>query len=45
MAKTGEKPAAGTYKCTKCRFKITVDGATELPICPLCKFDEYVKVD
>ena len=41
--KTGEKPGKGTYLCTKCDQKVTLDDATDtLPPCPKCKNTEFL---
>ncbi|WP_295725913.1 hypothetical protein [uncultured Methanobrevibacter sp.] len=43
--KTGEKPGKGTYLCTKCDQKVTLDDATDtLPPCPKCKNTEFIKL-
>lgn len=42
MFKTGEKPGKGTYTCTKCSQKVTLDDNTDtLPPCPSCNNTEY----
>jgi DNA-directed RNA polymerase subunit RPC12/RpoP len=43
--KTGEKPGVGTYLCTNCDQKITLDDSTDtLPPCPKCKNTEFIKL-
>ncbi len=45
MHTTGEKPGKGTYKCTKCTTRITLDDMTDtLPPCPKCDGTQFVKV-
>ncbi|MDA3884983.1 MAG: hypothetical protein PF638_05250 [Candidatus Delongbacteria bacterium] len=42
MSKTGEKPGKGTYTCTKCGQKVTLDdNSDKLPPCPSCHGTNY----
>ena len=42
---TGEKPCAGTYVCTRCNQKVTLDDETDtLPPCPKCPNTEFIKL-
>ncbi|MEK3986390.1 zinc ribbon-containing protein [Paenibacillus sp. FSL K6-3166] len=42
LSTTGEKPGVGTYTCTKCGTKVTLDDNTDtLPPCPKCHNTEY----
>lgn len=44
MYRTGEKPGKGTYTCTKCGTKVTLDDSTDtLPPCPKCSGTTYTK--
>lgn len=37
MSTTGQKPGRGTYTCTQCGERVTLDDATDtLPPCPRC---------
>ena len=40
----GTKPGTGRYKCIKCPYIIELKEGEILPICPMCGFDEYVKI-
>jgi predicted RNA-binding Zn-ribbon protein involved in translation (DUF1610 family) len=44
MYYTGDKPGAGDYRCTHCRFVITLDDDGVLPPCPKCFKTEWEKV-
>ena len=42
MPKTGEKPGKGTYVCTNCGKKVTLDDKSDkLPPCPRCGGTNY----
>ncbi|WP_303909261.1 zinc ribbon-containing protein [Thiohalomonas denitrificans] len=42
MSTTGEKPGKGTYTCTKCGEKVTLDDHGDtLPPCPRCHGTDY----
>lgn len=42
--KTGEKPGKGTYTCTNCGQRVTLDDRTDtLPPCPSCHGTTYSK--
>ncbi len=41
----GETPGAGDYRCLKCGYIITIADGEELPICPMCGFEQWSKVD
>ena len=43
--KTGMTPGKGKYKCTKCPYIIDLSDGEELPYCPWCGADEYIKLD
>jgi len=44
MYRTGEKPGKGTYLCTKCGTKVTLDDKTDtLPPCPKCDNTTFKK--
>ncbi len=41
----GEKPGAGTYECTNCEKKLTLDDVTDtLPPCSKCDNCTFEKV-
>lgn len=40
----GDKPGAGTYKCTLCNLEIVLSDGEELKACPICKHDTFIKV-
>ncbi|MBR7163085.1 MAG: hypothetical protein IKD35_03830 [Clostridia bacterium] len=43
IIKTGEKPGSGTYVCTNCSQHITVDEYDNIPPCPRCTNNEFVR--
>ncbi len=44
MAKTGEQPGAGKYKCTNCGQMVTLDAdGDKLPPCPSCSNTEFTR--
>lgn len=38
---TGEEVSAGTYSCTNCGQKVTLDGRGTMPPCPRCSNTEF----
>ena len=45
MYTTGERPGKGTYKCTNCPTRVTLDDETDtLPPCPKCDNTEFIKI-
>ncbi len=40
----GTAPGAGTYKCVKCPYTIEISDGEELDICPICGWEEYIKI-
>jgi hypothetical protein len=40
---TGDLAGMGTFRCTMCEYAITLDGADELPMCPSCGGNEFVR--
>jgi Zn finger protein HypA/HybF involved in hydrogenase expression len=34
---SGSDVSAGTFKCTNCGYKISIQSKTSLPPCPKCK--------
>lgn len=45
MAKTGQKPGRGTYKCVACGETVTLDDDSDtLPPCPRCHATEYIRI-
>jgi predicted RNA-binding Zn-ribbon protein involved in translation (DUF1610 family) len=38
---TGSDVSAGTYACTKCGYKLSVQSSSHLPPCPSCGNSEY----
>ena len=44
MPHTGEKPGKGTYICTNCHNRMTLDEDTDsLPPCPKCHKTDFVR--
>ncbi|MFX0141397.1 MAG: hypothetical protein ACFFDN_47605 [Candidatus Hodarchaeota archaeon] len=45
MPTTGEKPGVGTYECTNCGTRVTLDDPDDtLPPCPSCDKTDFEKV-
>jgi hypothetical protein len=40
---TGNLAGIGTFRCTSCEYALTLDGADELPACPNCGGNEFVR--
>ena len=38
------QPGAGTYRCQKCGYEMTLQDNEELPLCPMCGFDKWDKI-
>ena len=38
---TGSDVSAGTYACTECGYKLSVQSTTHLPPCPSCGNEQY----
>lgn len=38
-------PGAGKYRCLKCGFEIELKDGDVLPVCPMCGFEEFEKVE
>jgi DNA-directed RNA polymerase subunit RPC12/RpoP len=42
----GEKPGKGTYKCSKCGWKVRLDDDSDrLPPCGTCGKNQVIKYD
>ena len=39
------KPGKGKYRCLKCGFVIELDDNEELPLCPMCGFEEFELIE
>jgi Zn finger protein HypA/HybF involved in hydrogenase expression len=45
MPTTGEKPGKGTYECTNCTERVTLDDSTDtMPPCPKCHKTDFRRV-
>lgn len=41
IIKTGEVPGAGTYTCTNCQQKVSLNAGDKMPPCPRCSNNEF----
>lgn len=41
--RTGEKPGRGSYSCTNCHTKVSLDESDKMPPCPKCTNSEFTK--
>jgi predicted RNA-binding Zn-ribbon protein involved in translation (DUF1610 family) len=40
---TGNLAGTGTFRCTECDYPVSLDAADELPVCPNCGGQEFVR--
>jgi predicted RNA-binding Zn-ribbon protein involved in translation (DUF1610 family) len=40
---TGNLAGTGTFRCTECEYPVSLDAADELPVCPNCGGEEFVR--
>jgi predicted RNA-binding Zn-ribbon protein involved in translation (DUF1610 family) len=41
--RSGNVAGTGTFRCTDCEFPVSVDAAEELPVCPNCGGEEFIR--
>ena len=45
MARAGENPGKGKYRCMKCGYRLTLESDDDiLPKCPKCFYSDWAKI-